>query len=110
MGVPRVVLSPKPASREGPLEEHRDHGEIKNGVRTWKRLDPDSMSPLLLLSDEKSSRASWLLHLITPNLTNSPNWPPALASAPSLLFPNCMSESSVRGDIGRSMVLLQVVL
>ena len=41
---------------------------------------------------------------------DSPNCPPALASAPSLLLPNCMSESSVRGDMGRSMVLLKEVL
>lgn len=40
---------------------------------------------------------------------DSPNCPPALASAPSPL-PNCMSESRVRGDMGRSMVLLKVVL
>lgn len=41
---------------------------------------------------------------------DSPNCPPALASAPSLLLPNCMSESRVRGDMGRSMVLLKEVL
>lgn len=41
---------------------------------------------------------------------DSPNCPPALLSAPSLLVPNCMSESSVRGDMGRSMVLLKEVL
>lgn len=37
------------------------------------------------------------------------NCPPAEGSAPSPLFPNCINESKVRGDIGRSMVLLQVV-
>lgn len=41
---------------------------------------------------------------------DSPNCPPALASAPSLLLPNCMSESRVRGDMGRSMLLLKEVL
>lgn len=41
---------------------------------------------------------------------DSPNCPPALFSAPSLLLPNCMSESRVRGDMGRSMVLLKEVL
>lgn len=41
---------------------------------------------------------------------DSPNCPPALLSAPSPLVPNCMSESRVRGDMGRSMVLLKEVL
>ena len=41
---------------------------------------------------------------------HSPNCPPDEGSAPSPLFPNCIKESKVRGDIGRSMVLLQVVL
>lgn len=43
------------------------------------------------------------------NVSDS-NCPPAEGSAPSPLFPNCINESKVRGDIGRSMVLLQVVL
>lgn len=42
------------------------------------------------------------------NVSDS-NCPPAEGSAPSPLFPNCINESKVRGDIGRSMVLLQVV-
>lgn len=41
---------------------------------------------------------------------DSPNCPPVLASAPSLVLPNCMSVSRVRGDMGRSMVLLKEVL
>lgn len=56
------------------------------GARTWPQPGPPGAPP------------------------DSPNCPPALFSAPSLLLPNCMSESRVRGDMGRSMVLLKEVL
>lgn len=56
------------------------------GARAWSRPGPPGAPP------------------------DSPNCPPALLSAPSLLLPNCMSESRVRGDMGRSMVLLKEVL
>lgn len=42
--------------------------------------------------------------------THSPNWPLAFPSAPSPLLPKWIRDSRVRGDIGSSIVLLQVVL
>lgn len=97
----------KAEPREGPARRRSpSHGR---GRTLWGQLHVEGQrlcgqtQPGLRGPCGVAARAPW-------SPPDSPNCPPALLSAPSLLLPNCMSESRVRGDMGRSMVLLKEVL
>lgn len=92
---------------EGPVRRHSpSHGR---GRTLWGQLHVEGQR--LCGQTQPGLRGPHVAAARAPGSPpDSPNCPPALFSAPSLLLPNCMSESRVRGDMGRSMVLLKEVL